>query len=178
MRTRSYSTLWQRLADVNYRRAFAPAQFKRLVPFQISSLRKQRGWSQDELAKRSGLTQGVISRAEDSDYGNLTVNTILKIANGLDVVFIGKFVPYSQFEEWLDSLSEKTHVPDFQTEQAEIKRQSLSMSSGRIRQGGNISRLVEAQQGKSSTTIDMQPTKGMMGNDQASDRTFVSAARG
>jgi hypothetical protein len=85
------SEQWKKLRDKEYRQAFAVAQFKRLVPFQIRSLRKNRELSQEKLAELSALTQGVISRAEDSDYGNLTVNTILKIANGFDVAFVGAF---------------------------------------------------------------------------------------
>jgi transcriptional regulator with XRE-family HTH domain len=100
-----------------YRSAFARAQFKRLVPFQIEVLRKQRGWSQYELAERAHLTQGVISRAEDQDYGNLTVNTILSIADGFDVAFVGKFVPFSELDGWYVNLSAKNmHVPSFDQE--------------------------------------------------------------
>ena len=46
------------------------------------------------LAERSGLTQGAISRAL-----NLTVNlvnTIIRIASGFDVAFVGRFVPFSE----------------------------------------------------------------------------------
>jgi transcriptional regulator with XRE-family HTH domain len=109
---------WLKLSkSKEYRSAFAKAQFKRLVPFQIRALRKQRGWSQEALAANADLTQGVVSRAEDSDYGNLTVNTILRIADGFDVVFVGKFVPYSEFVRWYDELSEMLPpIPSFEEE--------------------------------------------------------------
>jgi len=107
---------WKKLANVGYRHAMATAQFKRLVPFQISALRKERDWSQEILAEKSGLTQGVISRAEDPDYGNLAVNTLLKIANGLDVVFVGMFMSYSEYDRWRAELSENMAVPDYETE--------------------------------------------------------------
>jgi transcriptional regulator with XRE-family HTH domain len=112
------TNFWSRLEDKQYRHAYAIAQFKRLVPFQISSLRKLRGWSQQELAEKAGVTQGVISRAEDPDYGNLAANTILKIANGFDVVFVGKFVPYSELEKLVNHLSEKDFVLNFELENA------------------------------------------------------------
>ena len=83
---------WEKLRDPAYRHALAIAQFKRFVPFQVSALRKQKQWSQQQLANSAGLTQGVVSRAEDPDNGNLTVNTILRIANGLDRVFVGQFM--------------------------------------------------------------------------------------
>lgn len=128
------SQLWNKLAkSKKYRSAFAKAQFKRLVPFQIRALRKQRGWSQETLAANANLSQGVISRAEDPDYGNLTVNTILSIAEGFDVVLLGKFVPYSEFVRWYESLSE--HLPpihSFEEEQfvfGELEDRGLSTQS-------------------------------------------------
>lgn len=114
----TFSNVWRKLStSKEYRSAFVTAQFKRLVPFQIRTLRKQRGWSQEQLAENCKLTQGVISRAEDSDYGNLTVNTILRIADGFDVAFIGRFVPFSELDEWFADLSEeKVQAPSFEEE--------------------------------------------------------------
>ena len=103
------SNLWQKFSrSKKYREAFVSAQLKRGIPAQIRLLLKQRGWSQAELAERSGLTQGAISRAADPDYGNLTLNNILKIAAGFDVAFVGKFVPFSEFAKWQESLSEES----------------------------------------------------------------------
>ena len=67
-----------------YRESFAASVVKRMVPLQIRVLRKQHEWSQARLAKESNLTQGEISRAEDPDYGNLTINTLVRIASGFD----------------------------------------------------------------------------------------------
>lgn len=120
---------WQRLGNREYRHSLAAAQFKRFVPFQISALRKERKWSQEVLAEKSGLTQGVISRAEDPDNGNLTVNTVLRIANGFDVVFVGKFVPYTEFEEWRRRLSEETIVPDYEKENEKLENDSIAAST-------------------------------------------------
>jgi transcriptional regulator with XRE-family HTH domain len=91
-----------------YREAFVASQLKRGIPFQARALRKQRGWSQSRLAEESHLTQGVVSRALDPDYGNLTLNTILKIAAGFDVAFIGKFVPFSELGGWFLAQSEES----------------------------------------------------------------------
>jgi transcriptional regulator with XRE-family HTH domain len=73
--------------------------------------------SQEELAEKANLTQGVISRAEDSDYGNLATNTILKVADGLDCAFVGRFVPFSELDDWFLNLSEDAvKVPSFDEE--------------------------------------------------------------
>lgn len=130
---RTLSDLWRKFQRAAYRKAFVGAEVKRVIPFQISAIRKLRGWSQEELARRSGLTQGVISRSEDPDYGNLTLNTVIKIANGFDVAFVGKFVPYSELANWYSSMSETSagDVADFDKENeavAEIINAELASS--------------------------------------------------
>jgi len=109
--------LWKKLTKKKYREAFVSSQLKRGIPFQIRTLRNQRGWSQADLAERAGITQGVISRTEDPDYGSLTFNTILRIAAGFDVAFIGRFVPFSELGKWFVDLSEESvRVPSFTEE--------------------------------------------------------------
>ena len=101
--------LWEKFAKrKKYRDLFVAAgQTKQLIPMQIRVLRKQRDWSQTTLAQESNLTQGAISRAEDPDYGNLTINTLVRVAAGFDVAFVGKFVPFSELGRWFTELSEE-----------------------------------------------------------------------
>jgi transcriptional regulator with XRE-family HTH domain len=70
--------------------------------------------SQQELADLAGLTQGVVSRAANPTYGKLTLNTIIRIAAGFDVAFIGLFVPFSKLVDFFDHLSEN-HLADVAT---------------------------------------------------------------
>jgi transcriptional regulator with XRE-family HTH domain len=128
---RTFESIWTKLWQKGpaYRKAFVGSQIKRLIPFQIHAMRKFRGWSQGELAKRCGLTQGVISRAEDPDYGNLTFNTAIAIAGGFDVAFIGKFVPFSEIDDYVVGLSEISagSIPTFTEE-----NQSMMNNLGKI----------------------------------------------
>jgi transcriptional regulator with XRE-family HTH domain len=102
------SNLWSKLdRSKKYREAFVASQLKRGIPTQLRVLLKQRGWSQADLAERSGLTQGAISRAADPDYGNLTFNNVLKIAGGFDIAFVGKFVRFSDLASWHDSITDE-----------------------------------------------------------------------
>jgi transcriptional regulator with XRE-family HTH domain len=114
----TFKDVWNNFAkSKKYREAFAFSLFKRMVPFQIRALRKQRRWSQEQLAASAKLTQGVVSRAEDPDYGNLTINTIRRIAAGFDVAFIVKFIPFSELDRWFLDLSEvSVQVPSFEEE--------------------------------------------------------------
>lgn len=125
------SNLWNKLSSSkDYREALVASQLKRGLPFQARAMRKGRGWSQAVVAERSGLTQGVVSRAEDPDYGNLTLNTVLRIAAGHDVAVICEFVSFSDFAKWYVNFSEDTaFVPSFEDERvsfpAELARPSI-----------------------------------------------------
>jgi len=105
----TFNELWRKLRkSKKYREEFVASQLKRGIPFQIRTLMKQMELSQEELASRANLSQGVVSRAANPNYGNLTLNTIIRIAAGFDVAFIGRFVPFSELGRWFTDLSEES----------------------------------------------------------------------
>lgn len=121
--------LWNKLAaSKTYREEFVAAQVKRAIPFQISALMDRKRLTQKELANRAGLTQGVISRAANPGYGNLTLNTIIRVAAGLDVAFIGRFVPFSDLVTFFETLSEEelANVPSFEEEREPLTAQDVA----------------------------------------------------
>lgn len=124
------SNIWEKLRDKAYRDAFVSSQLKRGLPTQIRVMLKDRGWNQGDLAERSGLKQGAISRAADPDYGNLTINTVLKIASGFDVAYVGRFVPFSDLARWYTNLSESAlSAPSFETDAGFIERKVPATAS-------------------------------------------------
>lgn len=132
--------MWEKLRDKSYREHFVDAQVKRAIPFQIRSIMKARGLSQEQLASLAKLTQGVVSRAASPKYGNLTLNTIVRIAAGLDVAFIGRFVPFSELVRYYENLSEELgNVPTFMDEDAVRSRVSqiiaVEASSSAVQEG-------------------------------------------
>jgi len=123
------SNLWEKLShSKKYRESFAASVVKRMIPLQIRALRKQRDWSQARLAAESKLTQGVISRAEDPEYGNLTVNTLVRIGAGFDCAFVGRFVPFSELARWYADLSDEKalEVPGFDKEKKPRHRRAAA----------------------------------------------------
>jgi len=52
---------------------------------QVRALRVQRGWSQAELARRSGVDQGRISRLESGETLNPQPETLLRLSEALQV---------------------------------------------------------------------------------------------
>lgn len=60
---------------------------RKLVGDNCARIRKQRGWTQEELAERSGLSQQYLSDLERGKR-NPTVLTIFELAQALEVSHI------------------------------------------------------------------------------------------
>jgi transcriptional regulator with XRE-family HTH domain len=88
-----------------YRDAYVVEHVKTSVPLQIHHLRAMREFTQAELAEKAKTTQAVISRLEDPNYGNLTLNSLLKIAKALDIALLVRFVPFSRLLTECEDLS-------------------------------------------------------------------------
>lgn len=74
------------LSQIEYRNAYAEAGAATHLAHQIRVLRTQRGWSQADLARRLGTTQGVVSRLEDPGYGRVSFKTLVSVARVFDVL--------------------------------------------------------------------------------------------
>ncbi|GEM_PF-1176707 len=127
MSVSSKARLLRKLQDKAYRDAFVNERVKTLVPIQINTLRKQKRKSQKELAKLANTKQSAISRAENPNYGNLSINTLLDIAHGLDVGLLIKFAPFTRLlTEFEDLAPEALFVKDFESEEKELDAWSLT----------------------------------------------------
>jgi transcriptional regulator with XRE-family HTH domain len=94
--------LVRELTDAEFRHAYMMEQVRSYIAFQIRALREQRGWNQGDLAKLSGKTQSVISRAEDPDYEKLGLQSCLEIAVAYDLPLLVQFV---EWDDWLVRMS-------------------------------------------------------------------------
>jgi transcriptional regulator with XRE-family HTH domain len=86
-----------KLQKTAYRHAYLAEHVRQGIAYQIRALRNQRGWSQGKFAKLLGKPQSVVCRLEDPDYGKVTVQTLLEVANVYDVALEVRFVSYSSF---------------------------------------------------------------------------------
>lgn len=123
----AFDGLWAKFADKKYREQFVSAQVKRDIPAQIRTLMRQKDLTQEKLAERCGLDQGTVSRTANPNYGNLTLNTIIRIAAGFDVAFIGKFVPFSELGRWFLRPPEETTIPNYIEEASQISPDSTEV---------------------------------------------------
>ncbi len=130
----TFNSIWKKLGkSKRYREQFVADHAKRAIPHQARAILKARDCSQQKLAKKANLSQGVVSRAVDPSYGNLTLNTIIRIAAGFDVAFIGRFVPFSELARWYADLPDETFdIPTFEQEQ-EAGLQQAAISNMTVR---------------------------------------------
>jgi transcriptional regulator with XRE-family HTH domain len=86
--------LLEPFTDKDYRDAYLDGYVKGSIAIQIRALREKLGLSQVAFAKKIGMTQSVVSRLEDSEYGSVTVNTLLKVAKENNVGLHVRFTDY------------------------------------------------------------------------------------
>lgn len=125
-----FGKFWSNLREGKKYREEIAAQFSvQAIPVQIAALMKQHGLTQTQLAERSGLTQGVISRAADTSYGKLAIRTIVRIAAGFDVAFVPLFVRFSDLPKLFARLYEEPlTVPSFEQEDRAFEERSTAAS--------------------------------------------------
>jgi transcriptional regulator with XRE-family HTH domain len=80
-----------------YRDGYLQAKVRGMIAYQIQALREKTGLNQTDFAEKIGKTQSVVSRLEDTEYGRVSVQTLLDIACRLDVALLVKFASYPDF---------------------------------------------------------------------------------
>lgn len=126
-------------------------------------MRNKLGWSQDQLADAAKLTQGAISRAQNPNYGNLTFNTVLRIAAGLDVAVIIEFVSFSKLLQVFENRSEDSAPVTFEEEDKAFAAAAVTQrllgeqvgpaaSSNPMQTGSEIEKILTRQ--RENTLID------------------------
>lgn len=72
-------------ADEEVAHAYMESHAVTRIAAQIYALRKQRRWSQADLANRAGIAQERVSKIESADFTSLTMKTLHKLARAFDV---------------------------------------------------------------------------------------------
>jgi transcriptional regulator with XRE-family HTH domain len=114
------------MKDKGYRHGMVNAQIEIDLPFQIRALRKQRGWTQPELAAKTGMKQPRISNVEKPGVTHFSLETLRRLAEAFDVALVVRFAPFSELLNWSRSFSpDEFAVPNFEDE---IKRLGIARS--------------------------------------------------
>lgn len=132
------------LRDVEYRREFA-ADIGTGIAFQIRHLREGRGWTQDELAQRTGTgkQQETISQWENPNYGKYSLATLIELAAAFDVAPIVKFAPFGELIDWTANLNPaRLAPPSFDAEFGSTTTMAVSPGVG-VAADSDVSALME-----------------------------------
>lgn len=106
------------LAELNepeFRHAYASEFIDMILARQIRALRKQRNWTQQQLAERIQKHQSFISALEDEEYGSMTLSTLKELAESFDVYLSVRFKSFRNLIEQVSHSSMKDlEVPSFE----------------------------------------------------------------
>lgn len=71
--------------NAEYAHEYMASHTVHTIAAQVYWTRKQRKWTQDDLAERSGIAQARISKIEAGEFTSLTMSTLSKLAKALDI---------------------------------------------------------------------------------------------
>lgn len=94
--TRKLKRIWERIFDKEYRENYMEEVVFSDIAAQVFSIRQHRGWTQSMLAEKIGVGQSKISAIESRNH-NISLKTLLKISNALDIALDVKLVSFSDF---------------------------------------------------------------------------------
>lgn len=93
----------KKLLRKGYRDAYMQTTVRAGIAYQIQALRGS--LSQTEFAKKIGKHQSDVSKLENEEQGQVSVQTLLDIASALDIALLVRFVDYAKF---LDQTEDKS----------------------------------------------------------------------
>lgn len=131
------------LSDKGFRDAFVADQVRTRIAQLVRVLREQpdRTWTQTELGERADKRQNVISRLENPDEAQPSVQTLLDICRAFDLPL---WIDFPAWEDWLVAIKEfpssKSSRPAFEANRLNsYSARSISSSSGGGGLVGNVS---------------------------------------
>lgn len=80
-----------------YRDGYLETNVREGIGYQIQALRSKFALSQAQFAEKTGKKQSTISRLENTEYGKVSVQTLIEIAQSLDIALIVRFADYPSF---------------------------------------------------------------------------------
>jgi transcriptional regulator with XRE-family HTH domain len=110
------------LNNPQFRDAFIFEHIKNGVAFQMAAMRDKRGWTQARLGQEAHKPRNVITRLEDPNYGQFSIQTLREIAAAFQVGLLVKFVPFSRLLEEYDDVSPQALIAPSVNDPKEARR--------------------------------------------------------
>lgn len=104
--------LLREFEDSEYANQYMASHTVSTIAAQVYWTRNMRKWTQDDLARESGIAQSRISKIENGDFSSLTMSTLNKLATALDINLRIEFERFSHGIQRVCSESkEKLEIP-------------------------------------------------------------------
>jgi len=89
--------LHQALKDKKLAHSYEDEYKKLRIAYEVHVAREHLGWTQQQLAKRAGVTQQMVSRIENATVPNISLKTLSLVGKALDMD-VGLVHPAAPFE--------------------------------------------------------------------------------
>lgn len=109
--------IFQSFEDKEFRDGYVDEHVHFGVAYQIRSLREKYGWTQEELAEKTGKAQETISQWENPDYGSYTLKTLKSHASAFDVALMVHFVSFREIVRQMSNLTPEIIAPQNYSEE-------------------------------------------------------------
>ena len=107
--SRRISKLVSEMGDPRFRASYFTTQLKMFLADQIRALRGEN--SQAEFGRTIGKPQSVVSRLENESYGKVSLQTLIDIANKIDIALLVRFVDWPTFLHSTNDFSQNAIAP-------------------------------------------------------------------
>jgi transcriptional regulator with XRE-family HTH domain len=101
--------LAKKIADRGFRASYMSHSLRAFLADQIRALRGD--LSQKAFGEPIGKPQSVVSRLENEDYGKVTLQTLIDIAEKLDIALLVRFTDFPTFIRSTADISESAFAP-------------------------------------------------------------------
>jgi transcriptional regulator with XRE-family HTH domain len=108
------------LEDKEYRRVFAEEHVGTGLAFQIRRMREAKGWTQENIAQRTGKAQETISQWENPSYGRYSLSTLKQLAAAFDVALLVRLVSFSELADWTVDINPQRLTPPSYEEERQM----------------------------------------------------------
>lgn len=95
-----------KFTEKQYAHSYMQAHVVTKIASQLLTIRKSRNWTQQHLAKLSSISQEKISYYENGDFTSITLRTLFKLAEALDVSLNVAFTEFSKTITDISNFSE------------------------------------------------------------------------
>lgn len=99
------ASLREEFKDLEARHDYARLFSNSAIALQIKTLRLQRGWSQEELGKRAGITPGRIALMEQASFSGWNLAALRNLAEAFDLALKVHFQGFGELLDDIESLS-------------------------------------------------------------------------